>query len=276
MNSLFRKQIAIPQDHGSWVFILSPLLVGIFAGGGFRLATGVLIVGAFAAFLLRQPVTMLVKVYSGRRPRSDLLPALLWSLIYSLIGLAALGALVAFGDGYVAYLAIPGAPVFAWHLWLVSRRAERRQALVEVIGTGVLALAAPGAYWVGIRHYGAFGWWLWLLTWLQSAASILYAYLRLEQRVLPEAPAPDVQWRMARAALAFTSFNVLLSLVLGLGGLLPLLVCVPYLVQWIESLWGTTHPAVKVKPVMIGMRQLAVSSLWTLLFIVAWTRGMSG
>ncbi|MBI1855919.1 MAG: YwiC-like family protein [Chloroflexi bacterium] len=35
MQSFLRKQIAIPQDHGSWVFILSPLIVGIFAGKTF-------------------------------------------------------------------------------------------------------------------------------------------------------------------------------------------------------------------------------------------------
>jgi YwiC-like protein len=273
VKTIFRRQIAIPQDHGSWVFIISPLLVGIFAGGSFRLATAVLVVGAFAAFLLRQPVSMLVKVYSGRRPRSDLLPALLWSAFYSFTGLVALATLILLGDGYVAYLAVPGLPVFAWHLWLVSRRAERRQTVVELVATAVLALAAPGAYWVGVRHYDPSGWWLWLLTWLQSAASIVYAYLRLEQRVLPAVPPRSAQWSMAREAISFTSFNFLFSVALGLAGLLPSLLFVPYLLQWLESLWGTTHPAVKVKPVLIGLRQLIVSSLWTVLFILVWTGG---
>ncbi len=30
-TSLFVQHIAVPQDHGSWVFIFSPLLIGIFA-----------------------------------------------------------------------------------------------------------------------------------------------------------------------------------------------------------------------------------------------------
>lgn len=37
-SSLFIRQIALPQDHGSWVFLLSPLLIGLFAGGKFSLA----------------------------------------------------------------------------------------------------------------------------------------------------------------------------------------------------------------------------------------------
>ncbi len=270
MRAIFRKQIAIPQDHGSWVFLLSPLFIGIFAGRSYRPATLLLVTGSMAGFLLRQPVTMIVKVLSGRRPRTDLFAALFWAILYSLIGAAALAALVLLGDGYVAYLIVPGLPVFAWHLWLVSRRAERRQAGVEVVATGVLALAAPGAYWVGLSHYDPTGWWLWLLAWLQSAASILYAYLRLDQRVLPRVPEQGEQWRMARAAVAFTSFNVLFSFVLAAAGLLPKLIFVPYVVQWLESLWGTFRPAVKLKPVFIGVRQLIVSVLWTVLFIIFW------
>jgi hypothetical protein len=270
VNSLFRRQIAIPQDHGSWVFILSPLLIGIFAGGSFRLATVVVAIAAMAAFLLRQPVTTLVKVYSGRRPRTDLSAALFWAGVYSLIGLLAVAGLVLLGDGYVVYLAVPGLPVFAWHLWLVSRRAERRQAGVELVATGVLSLAAPGAYWVGLQHYSPIGWWLWLLTWLQSAASIVYAYLRLDQRALPEVPDRAVQWKMAARAFSYASFNLLFTLGLGLAGLLPRLIFIPYAIQWLECIWGITHPAVKVKPVCIGMRQLVVSTLWTVLFIVLW------
>ncbi|HTP01276.1 MAG TPA: YwiC-like family protein [Anaerolineales bacterium] len=273
MNRVLRKEIAIPQDHGSWVFILSPLVIGIFAGNSFGLDSVVMVIAAMDAFLLRQPLTTLVKIYSGRRPRTDLPAAVFWTALYCVIGLLAVVGLVLLGDGYVVYLAIPGVPVFAWHLWLVSRRAERKQAGVELIATGVLSLAAPGAYWVGIGRYDPFGWWLWLLTWLQSAASIRYAYLRLEQRVLPAAPDRATQWRMARQAIAYTSFNVVFTVGLGLAGILPRLIFIPYAVQWLEALWGTTHPAVKVKPVRIGMRQTIVSTLWTVLFIVFWEMG---
>ncbi len=273
MNSIFRKQIAIPQDHGSWVFILSPLIVGIFAGEAFRPGTLAIVVAAMAAFLLRQPLTTVVKVYSGRRPRTDLLAALFWSLFYVVICAIAVVALVLLGDGYVVYLAVPGVPVFAWHLWLVSQRAERRQTMVELVATGVLSLAAPGAYRVGLQHYEPFGWWLWLLTWLQSGASILHAYMRLEQRVLREMPDRATQWRMARGAIAFTSFNVVLTLLIGGLGLVPRFLFIAYAVQWLETLLCALHPAVRMKPVLIGVRQMIVSVLWTLLFIVFWRIG---
>jgi len=266
----FRKQVFFPQDHGSWVFIFSPLLVGLLAGGRFTYGSLNLVLAALAAFLIRQPVTMAVKAYFGRRAKSDLPAAGFWIVVYGLVILLALIGLMRAGFGYLIYLAIPGAPVFAWHLWLVSRRAERRQINVEIIATGILSLAAPAAYWVGIGRYDPAGWWLWILIWFQTAASIVYAYLRLEQRELAEAPARAERWRMGSRAFAYTTFNLVASVSLGLFSVLPRFIFVPFLVQWSETMWGIFHPAVKWKPTRIGIRQLIVSTLWTILFIVIW------
>ncbi len=272
MRDYFKKQIALPQDHGSWVFILSPLVIGIFAGGNFTFAAFNLVLAAMSAFMMRQPMTVLVKAYSGRRPKSELSAARFWLLIYgSLASLALLGLMLQ-GFGFLLFLAVPGLTVFAWHLKLVSRRAERKQAGVEVIATGVLALAAPAAYWVGIGRYDPLGWWLFLWAWLQSAASIVYAYLRLDQRELKQDQATGLErselWKMGKRALLYTTFNLIVSLILGLAELIPFFIFIPFLVQWLETLWGTTHPSIGWKPVRIGIRQLAVSTLWTLLFIL--------
>lgn len=270
LTPYFRRQIYLPQDHGSWVFIFSPLLIGLFAGGQFRIASLYLVFAAIAAFLIRQPITIAVKAWTGRRTRSDLPVARFWISAYGMFLLLALTGLVLTGFGYILILAVPGLPVFAWHLWLVSRRAERRQVNVEVIATGVLALAAPAAYWVGIGHYDPTGWWLWILVWLQSAASIVHAYLRLEQRELDQVPARSELFNLGRRAFAYTTFNLIASLGLGLASGLPRLLFLPYLVQWIETLWGIFNPAIRWKPTRIGIRQLIVSTLWTILFIITW------
>ena len=268
--SIFLPHIALPQDHGSWVFILSPLLIGLFAGEHITPASINLIVAAMGAFLLRQPVSMAVKAYAGRRSRSDLPAARFWMLVYGAIILLALAGLVAEGYLFLLYLAIPGIPVFAWHLYLVSKRAERKQAGVEILATGVLSLAAPAAYWIGQGGYDPFGWALWLLTWLQSAASIVYAYLRLEQRGQAEGLERSAQWKLGKRALQYTSFNLALSLALGWLAWLPRWIFIPFLVQWLETLWGITHSATGWKPTAIGLRQLIVSTLFTVLFIVCW------
>lgn len=269
-KSYFRKQIFLPQDHGSWVFIFSPLLIGLFAGEHFSTSSLCLVIAALCAFLIRQPLTIAVKAFAGRRSNSDLPATRFWTVIYGFIILFALAGLIREGFLYLLYLAIPGAPVFAWHLWLVSRREERRQVYVEIIATGVLALVAPAAYWVGMGRYDANGWWLWILTWLQSAASIVHAYLRLRQRELDQVPERAESWKMGLLAFIGTTFNLAFSLSLGLATVLPRFLFVPYLVQWIETIWGIFHPAVGWKPTRIGIRQLIVSTIWTILFIVTW------
>ncbi len=267
--SLFRRHIAVPADHGAWVFLLSPLLVGLFAGGRWTPDTPWLILAALAAFFLRQPLTMLVKAYSGRRPKDDAPAAWFWMAIYGGLALSALSVLLARGMTFLLALAVPAVPVFAWHLWLVSRRAERRQMGVEVVGSGVLALAAPAALWAA-HGYSAPGWWLWGLMWFQSAASIVYAYLRLEQRALAEMPTGRRRLQMARRALLYTTVNVLAVSGLSLTGFLAPWLPVPYALLWVEYIWGALNPAIGVKPTAIGLRQLAVSTLFTAAFILAW------
>ena len=274
-----RRHIALPGDHGSWVFILSPLLIGLFAGGSFSIASVYLIVAVMSAFLIRQPVTMAIKATSGRRSRRDLPAARFWMLVYGVIGLLAVAGLVAEGFASLLILALPGIPVFAWHLYLVSRRLERRQVGVEVVGSGVLALAAPAAYWVGLGSPPAslaftsldpLGWWLFALTWLQSAASIVYTYLRLEQRELDATPPIPERLRMARRALIYTGFNLVAVVAFSLTGYLPPFLFIPYALQWGETLYGSLKPAIRFKPTRIGVRQLIVSTLFTILFIVTW------
>ena len=270
-SRIFRKYVAIPQDHGSWVFILRPLLVGIFAGGAFTPDSFNLTIAAMSAFMLRQPATVLIKIYSNRRTRDELTAARFWFVVYAAVALFALIGLITNGFAYLLYLAVPGVPVFAWHLWLVSRREEHRQVNVEIIATGVLSLAAPAAYWVGIGRYDPVGWWLWGLVWFQTAASIVYAYLRLEQREWKTIPNRWSRFRAGFRAYLYTSVNLLAVIILGLGGrILPQFLFIPYLVQWLETGWGIDHPAVGWKPTRIGIRQLIVSVLWTVLFIVFW------
>ena len=269
-QSLWQKHIAITQEHGSWVFLFSPLLIGLFAGGRWTAASGWLVLSALAVFLFRQPVTVLVKVWSKRRSTDDLAPALFWSAVYGALALIGLVGLWAHGQARLAILALPGLPVFVWHLILVARRAERRQLGVEIVASGVLALAAPAAFWIGRGALDPMGWWLWALTWFQSAASIVYAALRLEQRPWKTLPPVRARLRVAARALAYTGFNLVAVIGLALAGVLPPLLPLPFLLQAAETIYGALQPAAGVKPTRIGVRQLIVSTLFTVLFIVVW------
>ena len=268
---LFRRHVALPADHGSWIFLLSPLLIGLFAGGRWSIITLYLVVASLAAFLARQPLTIIVKILSGRRGREDLVPAIFWTAVYGGIAALHITGLVLRGFGYVLLLALPGLPVFAWYLWLVSRRAERRQILIEILATGALALSAPAAYWIGVGWPEPTGWLLWVLAWAQSAASILHTLMRLEQRQLRSSPSASERWRMARPALAATTFNLVAAIALGLTRVTPGWLFAPFAVQWLETMWCASNPAIGAKPTAVGLRQLTVSAIFTALFILAWS-----
>ena len=270
MRKVFKRNIAITNEHGSWVFLLSPLLIGIFAGKNWSTPLTYLIMASLFGFLIRQPITIALKVYVGRRSRKDLSAIIFWILVYGVvIGLMVAG-LIFRGFGYILYLAVPGFFVFGWHLWLVSHRAERRQMGVEIVASGALALSAPAAYWISVGSTDPLGWWLWGLTWLQSAASIVYAYLRLEQRTWSEIPTVKSRLRLGYRAILYSSFNLGMTIMLSSLGFLPPEIFTPYALQFGETLWGTLNPAVGVKPTRIGLRQLTVSTFFTILFIITW------
>jgi hypothetical protein len=267
---LFRRSVAWPADHGSWAFLLSPLIIGLFAGGRLTTISLYLVVAACMGHLIRQPITIAVKVLSRRRPQEELPVALFWTALYAGVGLLHVLGLALRGFGYLLVLAVPGMMVFAWYLVLVSRRQERRQLVVELLAAGVLALIAPAGLWAGVGAPQPIGWLLWLLVWCQSAASILHVHLRLDQRRLESPPTAEQGLAMARASLTLVGLSLLEVILLGLADVVSLWLWVPYLVQAAESLWGALRPALGTPPSRIGLRQVAVSALFTLLFVVFW------
>ncbi len=270
VRRVLRRSVAWPADHGSWAFLLSPLVIGLFAGGRLTTISIYLVVAACMGHLIRQPITVAVKVLSRRRPREDLPAALFWTTVYAGIGLVHVLGLVLQGFGYLLALAVPGMLVFAWYLVLVSRRRERRQLGVELLAAGVLALIAPAGLWAGVGEPLPIGWLLWLLVWCQSAASILHVQLRLDQRRLESPPTTEKLLAKAKPSLTLIGLTLLEVILLGLAEVVSPGLCAPYLVQAAESLWGALRPALGVPPTRIGLRQLAVSALFTLLFVLCW------
>lgn len=270
-KTYLRKHFALPMEHGSWIWLIGPLLVGIAAGGRLSLDLVPLIVAALFLFLIRQPINIFVKALSGRRARSDWKPALFWSAIYSIIIAVATYLLIQRGHTLLLWLALPGLPVFGWHLWLVAKREDRRQMLLEMIGSGVLALAAPAAYWVTGGEENTIALLVWVLTWVQSAASISHVYLCLEQRELKEPPSRSKSWRSGFGMLLFHLSIFVGSIVIALMQIVPWPIPLAFGLMLLNATESVLNPAVGIKPSRIGFRQLGASSLFVLLLILSFT-----
>ncbi len=271
MRRSFPKHVLLPQEHGAWMMFLAPLVIGLVVGGRWSVDAVLLVVGALAAFFARQPLTILVKIRVGRRSKRDLPAALGGTLVYSGLALIALLWLVVRGYDFLLYLAVPGALVLGWYLSLVAQRSERHQMTLDLVAAGIMSLAAPAAVWVGQGRYVSEAWWLWFLLWLQAAASIVYIFVRLEQREWSQIPPLAQRWRHGWRALLYGFMNLILVVVAGWQGWLPPLLWLAYAVQAGEIFWGTlVAPAVGHRPTRIGLRQLFVYFLFSVLFLVAW------
>ncbi len=269
-SSLFRRHVALPQDHGSWTFFLGPLIVGLFAGGRWHTTAIYLTVAAACGFLIRQPIGLMVKVAAGRRAGDVLPAAAFWSVIYGAVAALHVAGLVLRGFGYLLVLAVPGLLVFTWYLTLLYRRAERRQRVMEILASGSIALAAPAGMWAGRGEPDPLGWWLWLLMWSQSATGIVYVYLRLEQRSLTATPPPATRIRAGLPALGVALSGLGLAAVLGSTEIVSSWLWVPYSLQAAEVLRGVLRPARGVKPTAIGVRQLVFKIAFVALFVALW------
>lgn len=271
---LLRKHYALPGEHGAWIWLAGPFALGVALGPALSLDLLLLGGAGLTAFLLRQPISIVVKVMSGRRHRRQLRPALIWSAGYALATIALLVLIWARGHNRILWLAIPGLPVFGWHLLLVRRRQERDRPGVEIVASGVLALMAPAAYWVSGGRSGSLPWLLWGIAWFHSAGSIVGVHLRLAQRRLDRTPPLGDRLRMAFRSLAYHGFNLAAALVLARQIGLPRLLVLGFGLTLVDAVDCTLRPAVGARPSSIGRRQLLVSvgfySL-AILALVDWT-----
>jgi hypothetical protein len=266
--SLLRRHYILPAEHGAWIWWIGPLLIGLAAAGSWSSDVLLLVVAILAGFLLRQPATLLVKIRAGRRSPRDVGPALTW-LVVDLVVLALVVAILAAGGHTrILVLAIPGLLVFAWHLSLVSRRDERGQMGIEIVGAGVLALAAPAAYWVCGGPGTSLPWILWLLCWLQSAASIVLVYFRLGTRKLQQMPSIGDRAREGARSLLYHGFNVVLASGLAVAGVIPGLMAGAFLLMLVDAIAAVARPPFGQPPTRIGVRQLLASSLFVALSVL--------
>lgn len=249
-----------------------PLIFGIAVARAFPPSLGWLLLASLGAFLSLQPLTLLVKILAGRRPRDEQGPAVLWLAVYGVTALIGVIGLLFQGAGWTLALGALAAPVLVWQMALVMRREERGQMGVELVGSGVLALNALAGYGVatgvGIDTRGLV---LFALSWLQAAAGIVYIYLCLDYRRMKAPPPIAERWRLARRALLYTAANVVAAFGMATLGLAPIGAGLAFALMLIETVvGGVLRPPVAARPAAIGIRQLIVTALFFGVMILAY------
>lgn len=269
IRRFLRKHYAIPPEHGAWVWWIGPLIIGAAAGGSFHADFFWLILAVLAAFLLRQPLTLLVKVLSGLRPVSDRAPALFWSTVHG--GSCAIGAagLVEQGHTRVLLLGLLATPLLLWYSFLVSRKSERHQHGMEYATAAVLALALPAAYWVcgGMSDFEP--WVLWGLVTLHSVTTVIHVSKILELRRTKRMQNLRYARRILASTLPFAALCLMAAGVWAWVGFVSWLTIAAFLVPIADIAQSAVLPPVGIKPTQLGLRQLTTSSLFVVLMVIA-------
>lgn len=267
---LFQARHAVPMEHGAWIWWIGPLAVGAAAAHHLTWDWAVLAMAVLAAFLLRQPATMLAMAAAGRGLREDVLPSTLWAGLYATTLCLAGGILAVRGHTNVFLLAGIAAPFFPGYLWLVGTGRDRRKTLLEIAAAALLALAAPAAYWVCGGADPNRAWVLWFICATQSAASVSYIVVRLGLSRLTEKPALGGALRAGLLPLTHAFLNLAAAAVLVLTGLTPWPVAAGFAAILAENIEGIGRPPAGTKAAWLGVRQLTVSVVFFLIAAVAY------
>ena len=252
--------VALPTEHGGWGFISEPILLGLLLApgwGGLALSAA-----AFAVFLLRQPLKIILKDFRNSRsvPRTD--AARKFALIYGAI---------AVGAGIMMLLFLPTADallplVFALPFALIQLAADvqnrSRIPLAELAGAaatgGIASAIVMMGEWPLLTALG-----LWLALVVKSVTAVLYVRARLRL----ERGKPAASGLVATAHIV--GFVVLVAA--AARGLLTWTAPAAAGILLIRAAIGLSPPRKSQAPKLIGMQEMVYGLVFVLLIAVGYT-----
>lgn len=266
-NSIFRKALLLPAEHGSWSWLLVPFLAGVAVARRLDPALLLVLAGALAAFLLRQPATAWLRIRRGKGRRSDEGLARGWMLAFAGLAFLCLIALLALGHVQLLWLLPPVLTMLLLYLGLArGQRAAVRNLWLELAGAAALAATAAAAYVTVTGRLDTVAWSLWLVMGLQNALSVLYVRQRLADTRPKHEPLP-------RLVLGGHLLGLLLVAVLVVVTFLPPLVLLPFVALALRAVYRVRRPRPLADIRRFGFTEVGaelICALWVAAAYVVW------
>ena len=190
----------IPREHGAWVMLLAPLVLGLAAAGNAPLLPSVLLASvSLSAFIAWEPA---FRVLRGRpRPGDRAWTAALLSVLA-----AASWALLYWGPGAgLLPLAAAGlaAGVAVGALRRLGRKRLDRTVLGEVLAVSGLTLTAPAAWVVATGELDSTAWWLWAASTAFFASGVMHVKTLMRCALHKSAWTREIHRRLCGPALLY-------------------------------------------------------------------------
>jgi hypothetical protein len=166
----------LPREHGTWAWLLLPLVAGGAAAGSASAPLLLLAAGSLAAFVVRAPLEL------ARRRPAHRGSHLVWTGLYAVVAVVALTPLLVY---YHRWALLPLGAVGAASALpvLVFRDLRYRwRAQGELLVVAGLAVLAPAAYHAATGDFDGRAAAAWLPPALYGAGSIFYVRMLFEQR----------------------------------------------------------------------------------------------
>lgn len=251
----------LPAEHGSWAWLLVPFGVGTAVARSFSLPVWLVLVGALAAFLLRQPATLWLRARQGKAGQAQGQTAVRWVIGLGTVALLCLAGLLGQGRWLLLWLLLPPLLILLGYLLVAQRRpADVRSLWLELAGAAVLALLAPAATIAATNRLDLTAWLLWGLLAGQNVLGVLYVRLRIgdtHKRPLARRPTLLIHW----LALAVTICLWWLNLIQ-----LPALL--PYLFFALRLAWLFPQPRPIANIKRFGFAEMGVEILGGLCYVL--------
>jgi hypothetical protein len=250
----------IPHEHGAWVILYAPLLIGFGAAlhGTVPIKWLLLTLAVMGAFLAREAAGLLLR---GRGKAGTGF----WLAIYAAAWLA--GGLPLLLLCHLSSLLWIGALMvilFALHSLLLVRGRLDRSQWGEILGVGALTLTAPAAYSVATAALDFRAWLVWAGCLLYFSGPIFYVKMLLAAAKSRRAWSEEKRREIGRdtfiyhALLAIT----LLGVALRIGGDSALWLGAAYL----PTLLRAFYRAVKLTPELPPLKRIGIQetlhALW--------------
>lgn len=280
-KTIFVKRLIIPGEHGAWVWLLVPFLVGGVVAPELGqtaarswLALLLVGLGGLSAFLLRQPAAAWQRMRQGKGSR-DLAPlAAGWSLAFAAAALLCFGGLLALGRTALLALVGAGSGIFLLYLYAAQLgRAGMRALWMEAAGAAGLSLMAPAAVVAVTAQMPRAAWGLWGVLALQNVLAVLYVRLRLaDTKNRPAGSQPAAR----RLVIAAHAVSMLLVGAAGILGWIPLLSLIPFLAFCLRAWWAAAQPRPVPNVRRFGFLELGIAALVGAWFILSYFYGSLG
>lgn len=263
-----------PKEHGGWAMLLLPYIIGLGVAGRIGLESLLFLLGILFVFMASEPLGVLAKVWrsKGRGERPRLGPALRWlSLYLCAAGLATVLLVVLYGRWWLILFGALGLAFLGLQGLLESRRMDRTVS-GELVGAVGLALSAPGVYYATLGELEPMALFLWLLTALHSAGSVLYINLRL-RHYIARGKCASLGERLALGKDTIAYLVILAAVLSGLNylGHLPLLALVAFLPLFYKVARGIYRASPRFSFKRLGYFELANSVLFAALLVLSYT-----